>query len=145
MKSWIKLETFVLFDLRNDIYNVLSDLAFEYSNKGVKFDEKDVKKALDHFMKNFFVEIDESVSESKECFTCDKETIKTVMQELEDEGSDISIIQDILSGTCEDLDKIFKKHEKLLLKFAWGVNPNPKGNHVDIEGTIEAAKKTWNK
>ena len=137
----LKLDTFINFDLQSDIYNALSDLAAEYEFGGKKFEEKDVKKALDWFMKNFFV--NESLNESKDCFTCDKETIKKVMQELEDEGSNISIIQDILNDTCKDLDKTFKKYEKLLLKFVWGINPNPKGNRVDIEGTIATAKKAW--
>lgn len=137
----LKLDTFINFDLQSDIYNALSDLAAEYELGGKKFEEKDVKKALDWFMKNFFV--NESLNESKDCFTCDKETIKKAMQELEDEGSNISIIQDILNDTCEDLDKTFKKYEKLLLKFVWGINPNPKGNQVDIEGAIAAAKKAW--
>lgn len=59
----ISLDTFVNFDLRSDIYNILSDLAFEYEQADKKFDEKDVKKALNWFMKNFFV-ANESLNES---------------------------------------------------------------------------------
>ena len=50
----LKLDTFINFDLQSDIYNALSDLAAEYEFGGKKFEEKDVKKALDWFMKNFF-------------------------------------------------------------------------------------------
>ena len=52
----LKLDTFINFDLQSDIYNALGDLAAEYAYKGKKFEEKDVKKALDWFMKNFFVD-----------------------------------------------------------------------------------------
>lgn len=128
------------FNLQNDVYNVLGDLAQEYDAHNKNFDEKDVKKALDWFMKNFFV--DESLMESKDCITCDKETIKNVMQDLEDEGYNISIIQDILSDNYKELDSLIKKPNKLLLKFVLGINPNP-GKHLDIEGSINAAKKAW--
>lgn len=50
----LKLDTFINFDLQSDIYNALSDLALEYHNNGKNFDEKEVKRALDWFMKNFF-------------------------------------------------------------------------------------------
>ena len=50
----LKLDTFINFDLQSDIYNALSDLAAEYEFSSKKFEEKDVKKALDWFMKNFF-------------------------------------------------------------------------------------------
>lgn len=58
----LKLDTFINFDLQSDIYNALSDLAKEYDFHNKNFDEKDVKKALDWFMKNFFV--DESLMEN---------------------------------------------------------------------------------
>lgn len=46
----------VTYDLNRDVYSALSELAAEYVHKGKKFEEKDVKKALDWFMKNFFVD-----------------------------------------------------------------------------------------
>lgn len=58
----LKLDTFINFDIQSDIYNALSDLAAEYESNHKKFDEKDVKKALDWFMKNFFV--NESLNEN---------------------------------------------------------------------------------
>lgn len=136
----LKLDTFINFDLQSDIYNVLSDLAQEYDAHNKNFDEKDVKKALDWFMKNFFV--DESLMESKDCIACDKETIKNVMQDLEDEGYDISVIHDILSDNYKELDSLIRKPNKLLLKFVLGINPSH-GKHLDIEGSINAAKKAW--
>lgn len=136
----LKLDTFINFDLQSDIYNALGDLAKEYNFHNKNFDEKDVKKALDWFMKNFFV--DESLMESKDCIACDKETIKNVMQDLEDEGYDISVIHDILSDNYKELDSLIRKPNKLLLKFVLGINPNP-GKHLDVEGSINAAKKAW--
>ena len=50
----LKLDIFINFDLQSDIYNALSDLAGEYDAHDKDFTEKDVKKALDWFMKNFF-------------------------------------------------------------------------------------------
>ena len=58
----LKLDTFINFDIQSDIYNALSDLAAEYEFNNKKIDEKDVKKALDWFMKNFFV--NESLNEN---------------------------------------------------------------------------------
>lgn len=42
------------FDLKHDIYNLLSDLAFEYDLKSKKFDESDVKNAFKWFINNFY-------------------------------------------------------------------------------------------
>ena len=147
----LKLDTFVNFDLQSDIYNALSDLAFEYSSNGKKFDKNDVKKSLDWFLKNFF-NVDESLNESSKCFTCDKETVKSVMLDLEDEGYDTSIIRDILSGKYKKADELIDEvingaksvNSKMLMKFALGINSNP-GKYMDYKGTIEVAKKAWNK
>ena len=68
-----RLDTFVNFDLQSDIYNALCDLAAEYEFNGKKFDEKDVKKALDWFMKNFFV-TNESLNESASSSDINKAT-----------------------------------------------------------------------
>ena len=139
------------FDVKHDIYNILSDLAFEYDNADKDFSEKEVKKALDWFMKNFF-DVDESLNESSKCFTCDKETVKLAIQELDDEGYDTSIIHDILSGKYKKEDELIDEvingtksvNSKMLMKFALGINSNP-GKYMDYKGTIEAAKKAWSK
>ena len=84
----------------------------------------------------------ENLMESKDCIACDKETVKKVMQDLKDEGYDISVIHDILSDNYKELDSLISKPNKLLLKFVLGINPKP-GKHLDIEGSINAAKKAW--
>lgn len=47
------------YNLSSDIYNMLSDLAFEYDKKRKKFDEDEVRAALDNFVDKFFVEPDD--------------------------------------------------------------------------------------
>lgn len=47
------------FDVKSDIYNVLSDLAFEYHKKNKKFNQKDVEEALEWFTIQFFEENDD--------------------------------------------------------------------------------------
>jgi hypothetical protein len=47
------------FKISSDVYNVLSDLAFEYDKKNKDFDKDEVKKALDSFMDRFFEEMDD--------------------------------------------------------------------------------------
>ena len=47
------------FKISSDIYNALSDLAFEYDKKNKDFDKDEVKKALDFFMDRFFEENDD--------------------------------------------------------------------------------------
>lgn len=47
------------FDVKSDIYNVLSDLAFEYHKKNKKFNQKDVEDACEWFVIRFFEENDE--------------------------------------------------------------------------------------
>ena len=47
--------TDITFDVRSDIYTVLSDLAFTYEehNKSKKFNKNDVEKALQWFFDSF--------------------------------------------------------------------------------------------
>jgi hypothetical protein len=47
------------FTLHHDVYNVLSDLAFEYNKKHKSFDEEELREAFDNFMNKFFVENDD--------------------------------------------------------------------------------------
>ena len=42
------------FNVKSDIYNVLSDLAFEYDKKGKDFTKKDVEQAFEWFLMEFF-------------------------------------------------------------------------------------------
>lgn len=52
----IKIEEYIDFDVRSDIYNVLGALAYEYSNagKGGFDDKREVAAALDWFMSKFY-------------------------------------------------------------------------------------------
>lgn len=47
------------YELDSDIYNVLSDLAYQYELKGKDFEQKDVEKAFEWFLEKFFIEPDE--------------------------------------------------------------------------------------
>ena len=114
----------------------LDSIASQIDSTLYKLKELDESMSLSDYLK-------ESLNENKKCIACDKETINKVMQELEDEGSDISIIRDILSDNYKDLDSLIRKPNKLLMKFILGINPNP-GKQVDVEGYINAAKKAWN-
>ena len=51
-----KINSVVNFDLRNDIYNALAALGYEYDKKGKSFEEDEVEDALDWFMDKFFEE-----------------------------------------------------------------------------------------
>lgn len=51
--------TILQYTLNVDIYNALSDIAYRYSMKNKKFEEKDVSKALNWFMDRFFEENNE--------------------------------------------------------------------------------------
>lgn len=42
------------FDLRSDVYNVLSDLAFEYDRRNKKFDKNKVEEAIEWFLDQFY-------------------------------------------------------------------------------------------
>ena len=48
--------TDITFDVKSDIYTVLSDLAFTYEehNKSKKFNKNDVEKALQWFLTHFY-------------------------------------------------------------------------------------------
>lgn len=48
--------TILQYTLNVDIYNALSDIAYRYSMKNKKFEEKDVSRALNWFMNKFFEE-----------------------------------------------------------------------------------------
>ena len=52
----IKIEEYIDFDVRSDIYNVLGALAYEYDKAGQgSFDDKrEVAAALDWFMSKFY-------------------------------------------------------------------------------------------
>ena len=52
----IKIEENIDFDVRSDIYNVLSALAYEYNNagKGGFDDKREVAAALDWVMSKFY-------------------------------------------------------------------------------------------
>ena len=52
----VKFDETLTFNLTDDVYNILSDLAFQYNmaNKGSCDDEREVAAALDNFMKKFF-------------------------------------------------------------------------------------------
>lgn len=52
------ISTSIDYNVTDDIYNILSELAFEYEKNGKSklFDEKSVKKALDNFVNKFFQE-----------------------------------------------------------------------------------------
>lgn len=52
----IKIEEYIDFDVRSDIYNVLGALAYEYNNagKGGFDDKREVAAALDWFMSKFY-------------------------------------------------------------------------------------------
>ena len=56
----IKIEENIDFDVRSDIYNVLSALAYEYNNagKGGFDDKREVAAALDWFMSRFYEDAD---------------------------------------------------------------------------------------
>ena len=50
-----KIETNVsLDDFQNDLYNVLTDLMFEYNQAGKNVSKADAKKALDYFLEKFY-------------------------------------------------------------------------------------------
>jgi hypothetical protein len=42
------------YELKHDVYNVLSQLAYEYEMKNKKFDKKDLKHEIFSFLDNFF-------------------------------------------------------------------------------------------
>lgn len=44
------------YELDSDIYNVLSDLAYQYDLKGKDFEKKDVEKAFEWFLEKFYEE-----------------------------------------------------------------------------------------
>ena len=46
------------FSLKHDVYNVLADLAYEYSKKHKKFDKDELEEAFENFENKFFEEID---------------------------------------------------------------------------------------
>ena len=52
----IKIEEYIDFDVRSDIYNVLGALAYEYdkAGKGGFDDKREVAAALDWFMNKFY-------------------------------------------------------------------------------------------
>ena len=52
----IKIEEYIDFDVRSDIYNILSALAYEYDNagKGSFDDKREVAAAFDWFMSKFY-------------------------------------------------------------------------------------------
>ena len=119
-----------LKSLMDDIVNLINSTLY-------KVKELSESEIMD--LKDF---INEALNENQ-CFTCDKQTVKNALDELNDEGSDIKIIQDILDNNCKDLDKIYKKYEKLLVKFSILLNPNH-GKHLDVENIINTAAKAWN-
>ena len=50
-----KIETTIfLKDIKNDIYNTLTDLMFEYNQAGKNVSKTDAKKALDYFLEKFY-------------------------------------------------------------------------------------------
>ena len=53
LKEFI-IESKPSFNVKSDIYNVLSDLAFEYDKKGKDFTQKDVEQAFEWFLMEFF-------------------------------------------------------------------------------------------
>lgn len=42
------------YDLKSDIYNVLSDLAFDYDKHNKDFDKDKVKEAIEWFLMEFY-------------------------------------------------------------------------------------------
>ena len=46
----------VSFDLKNDIYNAMAHIGYEYTRKGKTFDKETVKDVLYLFMDKFFDE-----------------------------------------------------------------------------------------
>lgn len=44
------------YELDSDIYNVLSDLAYQYDLKGKDFEKKDVEEAFELFLDKFYEE-----------------------------------------------------------------------------------------
>lgn len=48
------LSSNINFDLRSDIYTVLSDLAFEYDSRNKKFDKNKVEEAIEWFLDQFY-------------------------------------------------------------------------------------------
>ena len=44
------------FDVRSDVYNALTELAYAYHNKHKKFTQGDVEAACEWFIMNFFEE-----------------------------------------------------------------------------------------
>jgi hypothetical protein len=52
------INTKVTFDLQNDVYNVLAELAYEYNkkNKDHLFDKDAMEDALEFFMDKFYEE-----------------------------------------------------------------------------------------
>ena len=50
-----KIETTIsLKDIKTDIYNMLTDLMFEYNQAGKNINKADAKKALDYFLEKFY-------------------------------------------------------------------------------------------
>jgi hypothetical protein len=55
LKSYITESNFKpSFDVRSDIYNVLTDLAFEYDKKNKNLDQNEWEEALEWFVLTFF-------------------------------------------------------------------------------------------
>lgn len=55
LKSYITESNFKpSFDIRSDIYNVLTDLAFEYDKKNKNLDQNEWEEAMEWFVLNFF-------------------------------------------------------------------------------------------
>ena len=44
------------YELDSDIYNILSDLAYQYELKGKDFEKKDIEKAFEYFLEKFYEE-----------------------------------------------------------------------------------------
>lgn len=42
------------YELDSDIYNVLSDLAYQYELKGKDFEKKDIENAFEYFLEKFY-------------------------------------------------------------------------------------------
>ena len=57
LKSYITESKFKpTFDVRSDVYNVLTELAIEYDKKNKKLDQDEWESALEWFVMNFFEE-----------------------------------------------------------------------------------------
>ena len=44
------------YELDSDVYNVLSDLAYQYELKGKGFEKEDVEEAFEYFLEKFYEE-----------------------------------------------------------------------------------------